>query len=658
MKKSFFTLASFAAIAVGCQVEKMDELPLVDNSVVYSASTEAYAPETKTAMDGLDVVWSEGDEIAVFQGNIALDKFVVKEGVGETRATFELVSESDDISEIGFNAAFYPYNAELMFNPDREVDIHQFALTLPATQTYTPDSFANGAFPMVAVTESVDKSDFAFKNVFGALKLQLNGTKTVKSITVAGNNSEFLAGQTFVYVENGIPSVSRGDYPVFSSVTLDCGKGIELDATAVTDFYIALPPTEFEKGFNVTIVDTDNKYYKLNASASEKNAIERSKVLVMPAVDVDKIETPVDFTVSTSGITDVEFEVALNDQTATGFYGIFASQEAWGMYGSYFTDSGMFAQLIACGMADVGLPGTFYEGTNFEGNLSEFGFSAEYLDYGMYNDVVPGTSYNVIIIPVLEGVEEYSLEDAIFYEVSTTSLTMGGTVNLPNYEVVSDYTNVTVAFDASAEVAHVIYGFFAEEEELPTDDNCLDQNVMWLSPYFEEDGGFSLEHSNDYDVLPGASYTLCVVLADATGKAQLHFIENVATKEIPLDETLEVTVEVDEYDSIEGKVYAYVTAWPENATTLYYAINSSSSYNDYNAAIETAKILNGTSDSFQSIDLAEAKEQEIELSAAVKANSYQVQQRYVHVLVVTADGKVSNIVSSEKVTIPMTTPAE
>jgi hypothetical protein len=70
MKKSFLALASLAAIAVGCQVETMTEPAYVEKAVVYEAETESYTPATKTAMSGLDVVWSEGDNVAIFRGDV------------------------------------------------------------------------------------------------------------------------------------------------------------------------------------------------------------------------------------------------------------------------------------------------------------------------------------------------------------------------------------------------------------------------------------------------------------------------------------------------------------------------------------------------------------------------------------------------------------
>ena len=63
-------------------------------------------------------------------------------------------------------------------------------LILPEVQKYAHDSFAEGAFPMIAVTEDTGDYDFCFKNLCGALKLQLTGTATVKELKLTGNAGE------------------------------------------------------------------------------------------------------------------------------------------------------------------------------------------------------------------------------------------------------------------------------------------------------------------------------------------------------------------------------------------------------------------------------------------------------------------------------------
>lgn len=648
MKKSFLVLASFAAIAVGCQVEKMDELPLVDNSVVYTASTEAYAPSTKTAMDGLDVVWSENDYLAVFQGNVLADKFVVSDGVGTTSGNFTLDTEGEDYTSMDFNLAVYPYADDLMVTPDWDVNVHMLPIVVSSVQDYTKDTFADESFPMVAVTNSVDDKEFAFKNVFGAMKLQLTGTKIVKSVVVSGANSEILAGQFMVLIENGIPSVMPGDYPKYTSVSVDCGEGVQLNESEATNFYIALPPTTFENGFTVTVIDNNNKQYKINARASENNVIERSKILVMPEVDVDDIVSPVDL-VSVPGITDAELEITLNETDAVGFYGIYSSAENWAGYRAMFTQTEYFDMLISGGLIDMGVPCTYYEGKSFEGSLAEFGYSSEYLDMGYVNMVAPGSTSYVIVIPVYEGVETYTLDDAIEYEIYTSALTVGGTVALPEYEVVSDYTTVTVNFEASANVVYATYGFFEEGETLPTTEDCLE--TMWLTPDPLPGGGFTMSEQNSYNVLPGAAYTLCVMVADKDGNAQLHVIEDVATKEIPYDTTLEVVISDVEYvnDSGENEIWATVN-YPETTVELYYLVNNSASYTEYSAATQIAQMLNGNSN-WKKATLEDDKTS-VEISATAVGNNYADKINYVHVVVITSDGKSSVLKSSEGVNAP------
>ena len=629
----------------------MTEPAVVDEAVVYHAVTEAYAPATKTAMDGLDVVWSEGDAVAVFAGQNLPDKYVLSAGAGETSADFTLLEENAEVwGENAFNAAYYPYD-ETAFLQDMYDGLPYICVVTPNVQPYVEGNFADGAFPMAAATASVNDKDFSFKNVFGLMKLQLKGTKTVKTVTVSGGASEPLAGNSLISFENGLPSVLIADYPTYTSVSVDCGEGVTLKADEATEFYVALPPTEFEAGFTVTVVDVDNKQYKVTAPASEKNVIERSKILVMPAVDVDAIVSPVDFAVVPS-LTDAELDITLNEATATGFYGIFASAENWAGYSSMFNVPEYFEMLITGQLGDMGVPCYLYTGKTFSGNLSEFGWSELYMEYGYKNMVAPGSTSVVVIIPVSEGKTEYSMSDAIVYEVNTTELTVGGEVALPEYEVVSGYTKFAVEFAGSDNVTYAVFGFFGPDQTLPTEENCLEE--MQQNPTFGPDGSFTLENQLSWGELPGTVYKLCILLVGQDGSAQLHTID-VPTKELPYDDALEVTVEDEYYDVNEQKVYAYVTEWPEDAE-LWYAFDQSAAYSDEYAvasAIEAALTGDGYT-SYKKVDMETALvDGEVVLSVAVKQNTYSVQKRYLHVFAKTADGKISRVVTSTKVEIPI-----
>jgi hypothetical protein len=56
----------------------------------------------------------------------------------------------------------------------------------PTVQQYQANSFADDAYAMVAVTEDLEDTNLKFKNVGGALKLQLKGTACVKNLTLRG----------------------------------------------------------------------------------------------------------------------------------------------------------------------------------------------------------------------------------------------------------------------------------------------------------------------------------------------------------------------------------------------------------------------------------------------------------------------------------------
>lgn len=61
-------------------------------------------PEVKAAIDGLDINWSAGDEIGIFDGT-AFREFTLKKGAGTTSAVFE----GEAVTAESY-IAVYPYN--------------------------------------------------------------------------------------------------------------------------------------------------------------------------------------------------------------------------------------------------------------------------------------------------------------------------------------------------------------------------------------------------------------------------------------------------------------------------------------------------------------------------------------------------------------------
>ena len=281
-------------LAVACQqVEPLTE-PEVVTGPEFSAQIEEFGGETKTALAyGNSVVWSAGDLLAIFQGESVADKYQVKsDRVGTTSGTFEIVANGSGTPAATFqtNIAVYPYGEDLVCSPVTEngtLSSYQITgVTIPSVQTYAADSFAGDSLPMAAISGGLNDHTLRFKNLCGVLKLQLKGTAKVKKIELKGNQNEKLAGEATaaIYPDGAsAPTITMAP-DALTSVTLDCGDGIQLNEATATDFLIAIPPTAFGKGFTVIVTDIHGGTAQVETSKS--NAVLRSYVHTMPEVTI------------------------------------------------------------------------------------------------------------------------------------------------------------------------------------------------------------------------------------------------------------------------------------------------------------------------------------------------------------------------------------
>ena len=304
MKKLFFLLPVVVLVMVGCRNTDLEPYSNLISESDFSAVIENFESHTKTAL-GPDriVIWSENDQIAIFQGSTLSDKFQIKESsVGNSNGVFTYVSnegeENGDFNAgnevvLETNIAIYPYQENLTCLPvydDSELVSYIISnVTIPANQIYAENSFSSGVFPMVAVTEGERDHNLKFKNLFGVLKLQLFGERVIKSITVTGKSDEILAGAATIiaYPDGSIPKVEL-DMGGAKSVTLDCGSGVQINEDEPTVFMIALPPTPFKGGFDIEVRDNEDEV--VTFSTISPNPIERSVILCMPEVDTDELE--------------------------------------------------------------------------------------------------------------------------------------------------------------------------------------------------------------------------------------------------------------------------------------------------------------------------------------------------------------------------------
>ena len=294
-------------------------------TTVTTASDEFYCSiendeSTRTSLDqNNNVTWSAKDQLVIFKKSSIPSKYQISENhVGKTSGSFYKIN-SDEFnagSELDHNIALYPYQENIEITKlDSDSPTSSYKISgynFPAEQTYAEKSFANGAFPMAAVS---DNNDLTFRNICGGIKLQLKGTQMVTSITIEGKNSEKLAGDADIIVysdENLKPAITMASNAL-TSVTLNCGAGVQLSESSATGFIIALFPVAFDNGFTVTVTDDADKTYSVETDKA--NIVLRSSLLSMPIVVlkedvVEEEETP------DSDETFVEV-ISLNKKTLT-----------------------------------------------------------------------------------------------------------------------------------------------------------------------------------------------------------------------------------------------------------------------------------------------------------------------------------------------------
>ena len=286
MKNLLLPIITFA-LAVSCQEAELTPVIDVEDGCLYG--TMESMNETKTSMDeNNNVLWSEGDQLVAFMKTTLGRKYQIKEEyVGSTTGGFSRVTEEisgDDLesgNELSHNVVLYPYTStSCMKNDDNETaNSYKVNLNLPETQIYAAGSFGNGSFPMIAVSSS---NELLFKNICGGIKLQCKGEDKIKSIKLESIGEEKIAGKTTVigYADETAPTTTMSEGAV-SSVTLDCGDGVQL-SNEPTTFIISVPPVVFESGIKITVTDTDGISRELTNTS--KNTVKRSTLLTFPVI--------------------------------------------------------------------------------------------------------------------------------------------------------------------------------------------------------------------------------------------------------------------------------------------------------------------------------------------------------------------------------------
>lgn len=289
MKRYSIILLS-AVLAIGaCSKENTDK----DISEMYPVfSTKIENIETRTTLgEDHSVLWAKDDYVAVFNEKTTLLKYKAREG-GSSETHLEAVSSAGgEGSALSANVAFYPYSDAVTCTETSGT--FTLSTSLPASQTYSPESFGVNASPMIAVTAGASVPTFNFKNVFGLLKLQFTGNQTIKRISVKGNNGEPMAGSLSVSMKaGGDPTYVFGS-DASLSISLDCGDGVTLNGSTPTPFYISVPCREYSNGITVSVEVADASVTIPDISTTGAVTVGRSAIQPMTPCKIVGVETQV-----------------------------------------------------------------------------------------------------------------------------------------------------------------------------------------------------------------------------------------------------------------------------------------------------------------------------------------------------------------------------
>ena len=224
---------SSMAVSVACnETEERGSEARTINAVIVQ-------PDTRTSLNGPDAngvyktVWSSGDQIMVFSGDLAC-RYILKSGENTNKGVFEGYGNSEDL------VAVYPLSIGIS-KTGATIEVG-----LPEVQEYVSGNIPLGAYPMLGI---YGDETFSFRNLCSVLKVPMFGDATVKSITFTPNNAGVKAsGKAVINVNSTQLEMDDNSKP---SVKLDC-PDVKLSAQP-TDFHFVVPAQIYPGGFTLTI---------------------------------------------------------------------------------------------------------------------------------------------------------------------------------------------------------------------------------------------------------------------------------------------------------------------------------------------------------------------------------------------------------------------
>ena len=269
---------------ISCSVEEMDTRDIAPSTdeLFYARLESRSDADTKVYVDeNVKILWNEDDRITIFNKYTYNQEYRFLGETGDNAGAFKMVPNDDFVTgnNLDYVYAVYPYLETTKISNSSVMTV-----TLPAAQSYLENSFGPGANVMTSATED---NMLMFKNVGGYLVLKFYGANvSVSSIRLEGNGGERLSGKATVTQAVGETPTVKMASNAGTTVTLNCDAPVRLGTTPeeAVPFWFVLPPTDFTRGFTLTVTGADGGEFVKTTEKSK--SIVRNRVLRISPVEV------------------------------------------------------------------------------------------------------------------------------------------------------------------------------------------------------------------------------------------------------------------------------------------------------------------------------------------------------------------------------------
>jgi len=282
MKRFHIAILALAVASVSCNkmeeienpAENLPEIEVADGQLLCAI------PQTKTALDGLNVVWSEEDEIMVFgeENRTAVYKFSsFASEDNKTTAIFENV----DPSVKGSRSAVYPASAYVKDSYNgTTAQISLGGVDDVTLSSGTPDEvLAKTVVSSLPLVSTPSEGTLSFANLFGGVMFRpydyMGSGIQIKKIRISSTDGKALAGVATINLSDGKITAFEGTETeltfTYNATSITSDKG-----------FIAYIPAGTYEGLTITAIDASDRKFPVTTGAVTVNAGVVKKLSQLP----------------------------------------------------------------------------------------------------------------------------------------------------------------------------------------------------------------------------------------------------------------------------------------------------------------------------------------------------------------------------------------